>query len=267
MKNKQNYRLRLLSIALALCALLPGSLTSCSEDFDPWQLVKLELSTDLEKNEVIGYKGKTFDLMIQTETDWTISTPDWMTVDKTQGTGNETVRVTVAQTDQGRERTGTINVRAASAQENSNFVGTKQEKISIKQESLSKAVNFIITKAEVKKYNTQKRYVSGTSYNWSTHDITITYRIESELSDTELAEMVGNPHFRAQCYSNAPYGYSESYWNVQTEAPFPRNERTITVKEWTNWYSIRSGEIYVRWNPYGIQNNYAESTRYRLTVN
>ena len=53
-------------------------------------------------------KGETKTFSISTNTSWTISKPDWCTVDNASGTGDATISVTVSENKEKEKRTGNI---------------------------------------------------------------------------------------------------------------------------------------------------------------
>ena len=53
-------------------------------------------------------KGETKSFTINTNTSWTISKPDWCTVDNASGTGDATISVTVSENKDKEKRTGNI---------------------------------------------------------------------------------------------------------------------------------------------------------------
>lgn len=73
----------------------------------PKGTVELKLSVSTTSLEFES-KGETKTFTINANTSWTISKPDWCTVDKTSGTGDATISVTVSENKDKEKRTGNI---------------------------------------------------------------------------------------------------------------------------------------------------------------
>lgn len=146
-----------------------SSVYSCSEDWEDTYLEVDQTTLNVSKG------GETKTLSIQTNTDWKIVAKDtsWVSFDKTSGTGNSEVQITIG-SNSSNKRTGTLTVCA----------GTEFVKIEIEQ-AASTTGTLAVTTGNC----TIKREKSGSQYRYT---ITAEYYIQSGHLASEAGILFGN---------------------------------------------------------------------------
>ena len=92
-----------------ICLGLP-MFTSCEEDEKEWELTELELAPTESFD--IQYKGGSQSFSFKTNTNWKIlSSGDWISFDKTSGTGDATVIATFAENSSNDNRKAVIRIQ------------------------------------------------------------------------------------------------------------------------------------------------------------
>ncbi len=177
----------------ALCALVAaGGFASCDEDLDPWKIVSLEASCSQE--EMLPYDGGTFTVSVDANTDWTVTVPEWMTADKTSGSGPGTVSVTAGENSDYEARTGMVQVTAGTTEPAGGVAGVKTTAFAVSQQSRQGAINFNVIEAKVERVF-DDGYVTSESGTYERHHykVAVTYEISTNLTEAEIAEMMKEP--------------------------------------------------------------------------
>lgn len=176
---------------LCACAVASG-LCSCDEELEPWVVASLELSQGDEQH-LFYHNGGSFTLGIKANTDWTVTAPSWIELDKTSGTGDATLTCNVLENLTASNRSGTINV-VACQQSPSTVAGISQKSWSVSQTSEmgsyvdAFANNTTISDLSYTKEVTYHGYMAPDHYYYVDH--TITFTLASPLSDEELGQYV-----------------------------------------------------------------------------
>lgn len=206
--------------------------TSCEEELDPWEIVSLEASCSQE--ELLPYNGGTFTVSVDANTDWTVTVPEWMTVDKASGTGPSTVSVTVDENSDYEARRGMVQITAGTTEPTGNVAGVETRTFAISQQPRQGAINFNVIEAKVERIQ-DDRYVITSDYSkyyWHRYKATITYEVSSDLTDAEIAEIAGEPLLNVEL--NERYYYDGMTWHEYMGAydiPITRGRHTVTCEQ------------------------------------
>lgn len=229
-----------------LCGLsVVTGLSSCEEDFDPWEIATLEMRGSQEVN--IPNNGSAFTIDINSNTKWTIQAPEWITVDKICGEGKATINATVPENKNQFQRSGFIIITAESDDKKDNVAGHKTLNIFVEQ---APAIIINIINSNVERIQDKDYVVSnGTKYFYHTYKATIKYEIETNLTDEELAEIVKNPYMSidiSQRWSFSVPGSSYTFNDYITieNIPFTNGTHTV-ISETEN----------MRWGNYAVSAN------------
>ena len=217
----------------ALCALVAaGGFASCDEELEPWETVSLEASCSQE--EMLPYDGGTFTVNIDANTDWTMTVPEWMTADKTSGSGPGTVSVTAGENSDYEARTGMVQVTAGTTEPTGGVAGVKTTTFAVSQQSRQGAVNFNVIEAKVERIQDGRYVIADGKYKyyWHRYKATITYEVSSDLTDAEIAEIAGDPRLSVKL--NERYNYNGTAWHEYIAAydiPVTRGRHTVTCEQ------------------------------------
>lgn len=156
------------------------------EEMDDWELASVRVSSpDVGTTGYVElpYHEGSFTVNVESNTDWTANAPDWMTVTPSSGTGNATLTVSYQMTDEYTSRRNTVRVVAGRQGEPlGNVVDTNTGSVTVRQEGLTDVATFRVYRADI----TQTVWwEDGDDY--SNYDGTISYRINANISDEELA--------------------------------------------------------------------------------
>lgn len=211
------------------------ALSSCSEEeFDKWEVIRAESVCSIADGSTISYEATVFWVDIKSNGSWTVSLPSWMSTDRTEGIGDARLPVKIATNETNKQRTGTVKVTSGNATEPlENVVGSAVFSTKIIQQAKYQAVDIKVTSANVvrKGYN----YNSiGKYYDYCIYSISITYDIESDLSDEEIAEVIRGLSMKIKMSGTRPAtsitdpGYYT--YNVYTSESLPITRGTHTVE-------------------------------------
>lgn len=178
-KNLKSKWLLLLSLAMGAFGV-----TACSDDYDPWELLKTEVTSTIPQgySEKVAWNGGTFTINVKTNGAWNIETPEWLSVDKSEGNGDAIIEATVERAWRAGERTGEIKLKTTGS-ESSNIAGRNDQTIEFKQEGLENAIKITDCTATFTKQLTD-------DYEYYQYGYKIKYTINNELTDEELNDMV-----------------------------------------------------------------------------
>lgn len=161
-------------------------LQSCTANWDRWIITTLNIESPLNDNAEITYTQQTYSLEIKTPAAWNISLPEWMSVDKNSGYGNDVVQVTISENTTTNDRKGKISINAVGGSNSSeNTIGEINKEIYVTQKGKYQAIQFKLLSAKIDKQ------ILGT-YD-CIYTGTITYEVISELSNEEIASLVSKP--------------------------------------------------------------------------
>lgn len=208
--------------------------SSCSEDFQKWEILQGDVKSEYlgDNAAPLPYGGGSVLMTVETNGDWRVTTPSWISADRTSGTGNAIVTLDVPENNTTKKRNGTVTVDF-SVSEESNLAGNSKKSYSISQSSLNDAVKIEFPEAYLtvdRTWNNQSH-----SYNYYVVDCSITYSIEYDESDPRLNEFLANAYLS---YSfGETFGYY-SFWNLGFYY-FDEKIRNIDVAHGT--HTITSG--------------------------
>lgn len=191
--NKTIKRKWVQAAVAVMCVLgMTCGFTSCEEELDPWEIVSLEASCSQE--ELLPYDGGTFTVSVDANTDWTVTVPEWMTVDKASGTGPSTVSVTVDENSDYEARRGMVQITAGTTEPTGDVAGIKTTTFAVSQQPRQGAINFNVIEAKVERVF-DDGYVTSESGTYERHHykVAVTYEISSNLTEAEIAEMMKEP--------------------------------------------------------------------------
>ena len=107
---------------------------SCAEDEKEWELTELELAPTEDFD--IPYKGGIQTFSFKTNNNWKVtSSGDWVTFDRTSGTGNATVIATFTENSSNDHRKAVISIISGEEPTPNNYVGVRTQIISTLQHS------------------------------------------------------------------------------------------------------------------------------------
>lgn len=220
-----------LPLVASACIVLASS---CSEDFQKWEILQGDVKSEYlgDNAAPLPYGGGSVLMTVETNGDWRVTTPSWISADRTSGTGNAIVRLDVPENNTTKKRNGTVTVDF-SASEESNLAGNSKKSYSISQSSLNDAVKIEFPEAYLtvdRTWNNQSH-----SYNYYVVDCSITYSIEYDESDPRLNEFLANAYLS---YSFGETSGYYSFWNLGFYY-FDEKIRNIDVARGT--HTITSG--------------------------
>lgn len=198
-KNLKSKWLLLLPLAMGAFGV-----TACSDDYDPWELLETEVTSNIPQNysEKVPWDGGTFSINVKTNGAWNIEVPEWLSVDKSEGNGDATIEATVERAWRAGERTGEIKLNTTGS-ESSNVAGKKEKKIEFEQEGLEKGVQITDCTATFTKELTDNKYQCGYK---------IKYNINNELTDEEFNDMVNGVYLYTYVDTKGyPFMYRYTY--------------------------------------------------------
>ena len=214
--NKKLKSKWLLLLSLAMGAF---GVTACSDDYDPWELLKTEVTSTIPQNnlEKVAWNGGTFTINVKTNGSWNIEVPEWLSVDKSEGNGDATIEATVERAWRAGERTGEIKLNTAGS-ESCNIAGRNDQIIEFKQEGLENALKITDCNAAFTKQLIEGKYPDGSRFSYYQCGYKITYNINNELTDEEFNDMVNGVYLYT--YKNTkgyPYGFRDTYYLSKTD--------------------------------------------------
>lgn len=121
-------------LAMSMMSLGLPMFISCTEDEEEWDVTELELAPT--ENFDIPYKGGNQTFSFKTNNSWkVVSSGDWVTFDKTSGTGDATITATFAENSTIDNRKAVIRVISGEEPTPNNYVGVVTQTISTLQHS------------------------------------------------------------------------------------------------------------------------------------
>lgn len=221
-----------LPLAASACIVLASS---CSEDFQKWEILQGDVKCECLGDDAtpLPYSGESVLMTVETNGDWRVTTPSWISADRTSGTGNAIVTLDVPENNTTKKRNGTVTVDF-SASEESNLAGEMKKELSVRQESYSKVIRVEIAEA----YIVRDRYYDYASnmylYNVGYH---VTYNVESDLSDPEIAGLVSGATLRLVYFKQDGAWDGNTYgWNIRMtdikNIDLSRGKHTIEAPYW-----------------------------------
>lgn len=192
-----------LPLLTSACIMLTSS---CSEDFQKWEILQGEVKCEYlgEGSAPLPYSGESVLMTVETNGNWRITTPSWVTANCTSGTGNAIVSLDVPKNNNPKKRNGTVTVDF-SASEESNIAGISKKSYTISQGALTDGLKIEFPEAYLK---VRKMWDQRTYYYV---DCSITYDIVYDVQDSRMNELLTNSYLR--------YTYGEtsgfySYFNL-----------------------------------------------------
>ena len=169
-KNLKSKWLLLLPLAMGAFGV-----TACSDDYDPWELLKTEVTSTIPQSysEKVAWNGGTFTINVKTNGSWNIEVPKWLSVDKSEGNGDATIEATVERAWRAGERTGEIKLNTAGS-ESSNVAGTRSDKINFTQEGLENALKITDCSTDLTK---ESIFDNDRGYYYTQYGYSIKYTI------------------------------------------------------------------------------------------
>ena len=170
-----------LPLAASACIVLASS---CSEDFQKWEILQGDVKCEYLGDDAapLPYGGESVLMTVETNGDWKVAVPSWVTADRTSGTGNAVVRLDVSENSTTNRRKGTVTVNF-SASEESNLAGMSERSYTISQEPLTDGIRIEFPEAYLK-----VRSVWNQS-NYYYADCLITYNINVSSTNSKQREL------------------------------------------------------------------------------
>lgn len=153
------------------------ALFACNEDDEEWDITELEVTTP---NLDIPYTGGSHTFSFKTNNKWEIScTDEWVSFDKTSGTGDATITATFADNSTDYNRTSYIKLTSGEDPTSNNVVGVKNRTVSALQHSLYQDK---VDEVNVQLENVycSEDYISGDRYTSSHYQ----YSVRAEINIT-----------------------------------------------------------------------------------
>lgn len=193
---------------IAMMGVVLVFLASCGDkELDKWELVQLQTNHTATDG---TYKAATTTVDIETNSAWSISLPDWMHTDRTEGFGNAQVQVNI-DVNEGPARSDAITITAGSEDGAGNVAGFARSAIGISQATKASAVKFEITAAEISRTFHERKYEGRYYTDYYKYGGTITYTITSDMSDSEISELISKLYLKLEL--------SQSYWLGTKQLP------------------------------------------------
>lgn len=117
-----------------------------------------------------------------------------MTVDKTSGTGPGMISVAVGENESDKARGGTIVIKAGASEPNGNIAGQTSKSVSINQQAKYQDLKIDNVIVNLKKKRTPNRDDYYDYYG------TVTYTVETRLTDEEVEKLFLAPNARLDLY-------------------------------------------------------------------
>lgn len=194
-------------VAITGCILL----SSCNKEWDRWKTANLTFDNGSVKEMEIPYTGETKVISFKSNSEWHIvSNYDWISFNKTSGTGDGTVEITIAPNYELKKKEDSKNEGAriakinfmAGGEDSNNLVGPISNIITITQESLiTNIINFISLsikdiKGEQSIENGVRKYKIFVTYNISVkNNADVANTIEKVLLNTTWTDRSYNDTF------------------------------------------------------------------------
>lgn len=214
--------------------------TSCEEELDPWEIVELE--ADCSQEEALPYDGGTFIVNVNANTAWTVITPEWMSADKTSGTGQGTVNVTVEENTGDNQRNGFVRITAGSSEPDGNIVGQTSQSFNITQQA--KYEDLKISNVNV---NLNKKRSSGRDDYYDYYG-TVTYTVETRLTNEEIEELFPSPDAWLNLYGYSPlFDNPAQGWGISTidKVSLAKGTHTITFDSKNIYGNFTRCDLYI----------------------
>ena len=250
-KNLKSKWLLLLPLAMGAFGV-----TACSDDYDPWELLKTEVTSTIPQSysEKVAWNGGTFTINVKTNGSWNIEVPKWLSVDKSEGNGDATIEATIARTSVAGERTGELILKTTGS-ESSNVAGRNEEKIEFKQEGLENAIKITDCTATFTKELTDNKYECGYK---------ITYNINNELTDEEFNDMVNEVYLYTYIDTPGyPYMYRRTYNLSKTD--LTNGTHILEDNHFWNYYNYYGNYFYLLQIDIAIKTEYGIKVIYSTT--
>lgn len=185
-------------------------LSSCSEDeLDKWEIIQAESVCSIADGTTIPYMATEFFVDIKSNSNWSVSLPRWMSADRTQGSGDARLPIKISANEESGQRTGTVQVTYGNAKEPfGNVVGGAAFSTKIIQQAKHQAINIKVISASIDRTGYEPYYNRGYKYyKRYGYLATVTYEVESEFSDEEIAELIRDFRmcFRMRGRTHDPY--------------------------------------------------------------
>lgn len=237
-------------LAMSMICLGLPMFTSCEEDEKEWELTELELAPTESFD--IQYKGGSQSFSFKTNTNWKIlSSGDWISFDKTSGTGDATVIATFAENSSNDNRKAVIRIISGEEPTPNNYVGVKEEKISTLQHSYYQnridAISIRVKDAICDKRTEYSQYSKQFIY-----DVKASLEVETNDKNTsELILQIG----AELCYKLYLYDSWDNrgyYYDRSSIFKF-EFENNYNI-EWTeNGYTNDKGKIYCDYSSFSLK--------------
>lgn len=230
------------AVRAAVCALVAVcGFASCDEGLEPWEIVSLEASCSQEGQ--LSYDGGTFTVSVDANTDWTVTVPEWMTVDKTSGTGPGMISVAVGENESDKARGGTIVIKAGASEPNGNIAGQTSKSVSINQQAKYQDLKIDNVIVNLKKKRTPNRDDYYDYYG------TVTYTVETRLTDEEVEKLFLAPNARLDLYGPS----SPQSIRPIDEVSLTKGTHTITFDSERIYGNYIRCDLYIRGSEFGSQ--------------
>lgn len=210
--------------------------TSCEEELDPW--VPVELEADCSQEEALPYDGGTFTVNVNANTAWTVITPEWMTADKTSGTGQGTVNITVMENKDSKQRIGSVQIIAGGSEPQGNVIGKKTSVISISQATKADVIdpNSAVTINSVETDLVATFHSTGLT-QFDNYQVTgvVTYNVDTQYSDDFIAAIFGDAVMEITFLTSEDQIISSTELNIHGPSAFYAGLHTREIDEYDHF--------------------------------
>lgn len=254
--NKKLKSKWLLLLSLAMGAF---GVTACNDDYDPWELLKTEVTSTIPQNnlEKVAWNGGTFTINVKTNGSWNIEVPEWLSVDKSEGNGDATIEATVARTQAVRERTGEIKLNSV-GNESSNVAGTQSNKISFEQEGLENALKITDCGATL----THKSAYDNDRGTYIQYGYNVKYIIDNPLTGDEINSTIRKAYIRI--YKSTRYLTWECTTIDLSNADLTSGTHELVNSQWYNEYNTQYNYLEINKVEFVIFTKYGEKVLYYI---
>lgn len=247
--NKTIKRKWVQAAVAVMCVLgMTCGFTSCEEELDPW--VPVELEAECQQEEAMPYNGGTFSINVNSNTAWTVTASDWITVDRTSGTGQGTINVTVEENTGDNRRSGSIRITAGGSEPDGDIAGQTSQSFNITQEYMVDAVEITDVLPTI------SREPSSTTRDGYHYYGSVTYTVNTTLTDEEISNFFTNSKLLLFLYARRGDGYSSGGYAIES-IPLTNGIHTIDVDFDMPYYydPFRMLDVYIRADYKGSMEN------------
>lgn len=208
--------MKLLKYLFKTLTLLMGCMVfhSCSEEWDRWEVINVEIDNSSLENIEIPYEGGSISIPFKTNSTWEISgNQDWISFNKNNGKGDATIEATIAANTAKESRNGSINIIFGNLEENNEILGSTSKTFSFMQhseyEDMLNSLSLVIDSES----RAESQYGGNPFYRKVMITYHFQYKNEEDLSNIQEASLKLRYHIKRidrVNHNNTGIGYDEN---------------------------------------------------------